>query len=142
MSECKFRLAEPKDAKAFANWAATNPLVEQKDLLACLKQNNPTTVFFVAEEDGIAVAFAPLYCQMALGYLGFNPTTDSEQRKRALKVLMDGAMAFAVQMGVREITTLTKDKYPVARWASTHGFVKDERQLFKLDINRVMASEA
>jgi hypothetical protein len=138
MSEMKFRLAEPADAPAFSKWAAENPQIEQKDLIATLKSKNPTCLFFVAEEDGVAVMFAPFYCQWTLAHLAFNPEADGKQKLRALNLMLHGAMAFAVQYGIREITTLSKPEYGVAKWAAANGFVQEERQLFKFDINKVM----
>jgi hypothetical protein len=139
MSKWNFRLAEPADAPAFSKWAAENKLIDPKDLKAATKGQNPTVVFFAVEDEtGEVVAFAPFYCQMTLGFLGFNPEKDAETRKQALEVMLDGALAFAVQFGVREITTLSKEKYPVARWATDHGFSVDARQLFTFDINRIL----
>lgn len=135
-----FRLAEAADAPVFSKWAAENKMIDPKDLKAATKANNPTVVFFAVEDEtGEVVAFAPFYCQLTLGFLGFNPEKDAETRKQALEVMLDGAMAFAVQFGVREITTLSKEKYPVARWATGHGFDVDSRQLFTFDINKVLA---
>jgi hypothetical protein len=138
MSEWKFRLAEPADAPAFSKWSAENPQIEQKDLIATLKAKNPTCLFFVAEEDGVVISFAPVYCQFALAHLAFNPEANGKQKMRALNTLLDGVMAFAVQYGIREITTLSKPEYGVAKWAVANGFVEEERQLFKFDINKVL----
>jgi len=135
-----FRLAVPEDAEAFARWAAGNPLIDPKDLQTGLKKNNPTILFFAVEKDGVVQAFAPLYCPMILAYLGFNPEATSEDKKQAMQTLLDGVSAFAVQFGIREIITLSKEKYPVAQWALAHGFEIDPRQLLKLDLNKIMES--
>jgi hypothetical protein len=142
MSEWTFGLAEPADAPAFSKWAAENPQIEQKDLLAGMKSNNPTVITFAVRKDGVAVAFAPVYAQMILAHLGFNPESDGKDKLRALQMLTDGVMAFVVQFGVYEIATLSKEEYGVAKWAAAHGFEKDDRQFFKLDINKLLAQEA
>jgi hypothetical protein len=138
MSEIKFRLAVSDDAPAFSKWAAENPQIEQKDLIATLKAKNPTCLFFVAEEDGVAILFAPFYCQWTLAHLAFNPESTGKQKLRALNTMLHGAMAFAVQYGIREITTLSKKEYGVAKWAAANGFVEEERTQFKFDINKVL----
>ena len=134
-----FRLATPSDAEAFAKWTAENPQIDPKDIEAGLKRNNPTVVVFAVEKDGVAVAFAPFYCQMTLAHLGFNPDSSASEKLRALNVMLDGATAFAVRFGVREITTMSRADYGVAQWAVRHGFEVDDRQLFKFDINTVLA---
>lgn len=140
MSETQwgFRLAEPADALAFSKWSAENPQIEPKDLLATLKKNNPTTVFFVVTKDGVPISFAPIYCQMALAYLGFNPESEGKDKLKSLEVMIDGVSAFAVGMGVREIVTLSKEEYGIAQWAVKHDFDLEPRQLFKLDINKIL----
>jgi hypothetical protein len=90
MSEMTFRLAVSEDASAFSKWAAQNPQIEQKDLIATLKAKNPTCLFFVAEEDGVAISFAPCYCQMTLAHWAFNPEASGTQKLRALNTLLDG----------------------------------------------------
>ena len=138
MSEMIFRLSEPADAPAFSKWAAQNPQIEQRDLIATLKAKNPTCLFFVVEEDGVPTLFAPCYCQMALAHLAFNPDADGKQKLRALNTVLNGVMAFAVQYGMREITTLTKKEYGVAKWALANGFEEEDRQLYKFDINKIL----
>lgn len=139
MSEWKFRLAEPTDAAAFSEWAGRNPLIDPKDLEASRTEKNPTVVFFAVEDDhGKVIAFAPIYCMMMLAHLGFNPDSSGEERKKAMQMLLDGAIAFAVQFGIREIGTLSKEEYPVARWGMKHGFDLEPRQFFKFDINKIL----
>ena len=58
---------------------------------------------------------------------------------QSLNVLTDGVSALMVQYGVREITTLSKEDYGVAKWAVANGFEKEDRQLFKLDLNKILA---
>jgi hypothetical protein len=139
MSEWNYRLAQPEDAEAFAQWAATNPQIDPKDLEAGMRKNNPTVLTVVAELDGVAVAFAPVYLSAVLAHLGFNPDADPKDKLKALDVLRDGTAALMVQFGIREITTLSKPEYGVAKWAVKHNFEQEPRQLFRLDLNAQMA---
>ena len=134
-----WRLAEPADVPAFTEWLEANPQIDAKDIYAGLKKNNPTSVTLVAEKDGVAVAFAPLYVKMFLAHLGLDPEAAGKDKLRALQVLMDGAAAFAVQYGVREIGTLSKEEYPIAQWALKHGFDLESRQLLSWDLNKELA---
>lgn len=138
MSEWNFRLAEPADAEAFSQWIGSNTQIDDADKLAATKKKNPTVLWFAVTKDEVVQAFAPFYLQMTLPHLGFNPEVLSGDRQKALKVLLDGISAFAVQFGIREITTLSKEHYPVARWAMQHGFDVEQRKLLKLDLNRMM----
>ena len=134
-----FRLAVPDDAEAFSRWAAENDQIDQKDLLAGTKAVNPTVLTFAVEDgDGKVVAFAPFYLNAALAHLGFNPEARASEKMKALQTMLDGAAAFFVQFGVREILTLSKPEYGVAQWALTHGFESEPRQLLKYDLNRAM----
>jgi hypothetical protein len=139
MANWKFRIAEPADAEAFSVWSATNPQIDQKDLLKATGTQNPTVVFFAVEKDGVVQAFAPVYLQMVLAHLGFNPEAEGKDKLRALQMLTDGVSAFAIQLGVREIMTLSKAKYPVAQWAVKHDFEIEPRQALILDLNKMMA---
>jgi hypothetical protein len=139
MSEWKFRLAEPADAEEFSKWIGENTQIDDSDKLAATKKQNPTVLWFAAEKDGVVQAFAPLYLQMILPHLGFNPDADGRDKLRAMEVLIDGVSALAVQFGIREIMTMSREDYPVAKWAVKHGFTLEPRQAFKLDLNRVMA---
>lgn len=138
MSKWEFRLAGPADAEAFSRWVVQNPQVDRADIEAGKKKNNPTVVFFAVEKDGIVQAFAPLYCQMTLAHLGFNPEAEGKDKLHAMQMLIDGVAAFAVQYGVHEITTLSKETYPVAQWAVKHGFDLEPRQVLKLDLNKIL----
>jgi hypothetical protein len=140
MSEFNFRLAEPGDAEAFSRWTAANTQIDDEDKQAAMIANNPTVVWFVVEKAGVVVAFAPLYLQFTLPHLGFNPEAGAEDRKEAMLHLIDGVSAFAVQYGIREITTLSSERYLIARWALQHDFTADPRQLLKLDLNKLMAA--
>ena len=143
MSEWLFRFAEPKDAEAFSKWAAHNTQIDQQDLIAALGTKNPTVIYFAVENpDGKVVLFAPFYCQMTLPFLGFNPEAEPKEKLKAMEVLTDGATAFAVHYGVREITTLSKPEYPVAQWGLKHGFRLEDRQTLTLDINKILEEEA
>lgn len=138
MSEWKCRFAEPKDAESFSKWAAENTQIDPNDLLAGMKKNNPTVLFFVAEKNGVPVAFAPVYMAAMLAHLGINPNAEASDVLQSLEVLTDGVMAFMAQFGIREIETMTKPAYGLARWASQHGFEKDDRMMYRLDINKQM----
>lgn len=135
MSEWRFRLAEPADAEAFSRWAAENQQIDPKDLLAGTSKKNPTVLFFAVEKDGVVQSFAPVYLQMMVAHLGFNPDAEGKDRLRAMQMLIDGVSAIAVQYGVREIMTLSKEDYSVAKWATKHGFKLDARQPFVLNLN-------
>ena len=141
MSEWVFRQAKPEDAQSFAEWAAHNPQIDPKDLKAGTQKYNPTVLTFVAEKDGKAVAFAPVYMSAMLAHLGFDPASDGRDRLHSLQTLLDGLMAFYVQFGIRSITTLSKPEYPVAQWAMKHHFEKDGRDLFALNLNKEMGLE-
>lgn len=132
--EWEFRLAVPDDSEAFANWVVDNPYIDSQDVQDGLWKNNPTTITFVICHHGVPVIFAPMYVLMHLAHLGINPESGADERKEGLERLMKGVGAFAVQMGVRTITTLTKERYPVARWAKAHGFEFDSRNLWRWDL--------
>lgn len=138
MSNWTFRFANPNDAEAFTKWALENPDVDRKDLFAATKQKNPTVLFFAVEKDGVVQAFAPLYAAMILSHLGFNPDATGKDKLRAMQMLIDGVSAFAVQYGIREIMTLSREEYPVAQWAMKHGFELEPRQVLKLNLNDAM----
>lgn len=140
MSEWKFRGVQSSDADSFAEWAAKNPQIDEADLKAGMGANNPTVLFFAVEKDGVVQAFAPVYLQMMLAHLGFNPEAEGKDKLRALQMLIDGVSALAVQFGIREIMTMSKEEYPVAQWALKHDFELEPRQALKLDLNKVMAS--
>lgn len=136
----RFRAAEPSDAEAFTEWTLANPQIDPKDIEAAKKKNNPTVLFFVVENaEGKVVAFAPVYTQMILAHLVFNPAADGKEYLNAMQMLLNGTVAFAVNMGIREIGTLSKPEYGVAKWAMKHGFDLEPRQVFKFDINKVLA---
>ena len=134
----EFRLAKPEDAEAFSKWAATNPQIEQKDLLAGMHKNNPTVLTFTVTKDGVPIVFAPVYLSATLAHLGLNPESDGADKLRSLQMLLNGTAALMAQVGVREIITLSKKEYGVAKWAESRGFEPEERQLFKLDLNTII----
>jgi len=94
MSGWKFRLAEPADAEAFAHWTTENPQIDPKDAWSGLNRTNPTVLTFVAEHDGKAVAFAPIYLSAVLAHLAFNPEARASEKMQALDVLKDEPWAF------------------------------------------------
>jgi hypothetical protein len=138
VSEWTFRLAMPEDAEAFSLWVAENPLIDPQDVRDGLNQNNPTTLTFVACLDGKPIWFAPVYLVAHLAHLGVNPEAKVETRKQGLERLMAYVGLFMCQIGIRQITTLTKEKYPIARWAKQRGFKIDPRQLLKWDLGEWM----
>lgn len=136
----KLRLAEPADAEAFTRWTLSNPQIDPKDIEAAKKENNPTVLVFAVENaEGIVVTFAPVYLQAILAHLVFNPDADGKDHLNAMQMLLNGVAAFEVGLGVREIVTLSKAEYGVAKWAVKHGFEVEPRQVFKFDINKVLA---
>jgi hypothetical protein len=136
----KFRLAVLEDAEAFTQWTLANPQIDPKDIEAAKKENNPTVLFFAVENaDGKVIAFAPVYTQAIVAHLVFNPEADGKECLSAMQMLLNGTVAFEVGMGVREIVTLSKPEYGVAKWAMKHGFDLEPRQVFKFDINKVLA---
>lgn len=137
----KFRLAVPEDANAFTQWTLSNPQIDSKDIDAAKKKNNPTVVTFAAENgDGQVVAFAPVYFQMILAHLTFNPDSTADDRRQAMRGMLTKGAEFALGMGVRELITLSKEEYGVAKWAVQQGFELDPRQVFKLDLNRMLVA--
>lgn len=138
MSEWNFRLAEPADAEAFSKWAAENQQIDEKDLQAGMGKNNPTVLTFVVEKDGKPILFAPLHLAAVLDYIGMNPDSRASEKVQGLNVLKDGVAAFMVQFGVREIQTLTKPEYGVAKWALANGFEQDVRETLRLNLNKEM----
>ena len=139
MSEVKFRLAEFADADVFKSWVLNNPDIDSQDIKTASRKQNPTVMYFVAENpDGKAIAFAPVYTQYALAHLAFNPDSTGDERKQAMETLLNGVTALAVQFGIREIVTLSKEEYPVAQWGMQHGFDLEQRQLLKFDINKIL----
>lgn len=130
------RLAEPSDAEAFSKWVAENPQIDADDIKAGTRDQNPTVLVFAVEKDGVVQVFAPVYLQMTLAHLGFNPEANGKDKLTALQTLVDGVSKTAVEFGVRELTTLSKEEYPVAKWALKHGFKLDPRQVLKLDLNK------
>ena len=129
-----FRLAMPEDAEAFSKWVTDNPLIDPQDVQDGLNKNNPTTLTFVACLDGKPIWFAPVYVSAHLAHLGVNLDSDAAVRKEGLERLMNYVGVFMYQMGIRQVTTLTKERYPIARWAKQHGFIVDPRQLFKWNL--------
>lgn len=142
MSTWSYRLAEPSDTPAFAEWVRTNPQIDRGDVQRTTKEKNPTCLFLVACCDGKPVAFAPVIQQMHLCHLAFAPESQREERKAAMAGLLDFACGLAVQMGIREITTLTRSSYPMSQVAVRLGFDRDDRELFRFDINKAMTPKS
>jgi hypothetical protein len=138
MSEWSYRLAEPSDGAAFAEWVQANPQISPEDVQRTLNGKNPTCIFLVACYDGKPMVFAPMYAQMHLAHLVFSPEARATEKLKALKGLLDFATAIAVQCDIHEITTLTRESYAMGKFALHLGFEKDARELFRFDINKVL----
>jgi len=132
MDEYTVRIAGAEDSEPFARWISESTQIPVHDVLASLKQNNPTSVTLVIEKDGEVVLFAPTYALAMLAFIGFNPEKEGRERLRALDALKKAASAFWQMHGVNEIATLTREDYPIAQWALRHGFVQESRQVLKL----------
>jgi hypothetical protein len=137
MSTWTYRLAEQGDAIAFDEWVRSNPQIDVGDVRRTLRGNNPTCLFLVACCDGKPVAFAPVIQQMHLCHLAFAPESQAEDRKSAMAGLVDFACGLAKQMGIREITTLTRSSYPMSHVAVRLGFERDDRELFRFVIPKL-----
>ena len=128
-----FRLAEERDAEPFSNWIADSTQIPVEDVQASLKENNPTSVTIVIEDqEGKVILFAPTYAVAMLGFLGINPDSTPLQRGRALRALKGALQAFWKTYGVTEINTLTREDYPIAQWALANGFDVEPRTLVRL----------
>jgi hypothetical protein len=141
----RFRLADENDS----NWVADSVnsgivagLIDPKDAASGLRKNEPTSIGYVVEdENGKPVAFGSFKCVMHLNHLAFPADARAEDRKKALTEMLRGIEAFSREMGIREISTLSAESYPVARWSMQNGFVVDPRQYFRYDINAALAKE-
>ena len=130
--ELFFRLAEEKDSAPFAAWIGQSTQIPIEDVKASLKENNPTSITLVIEDaQGKPILFAPTFAVAVLGFLGFNPESDPMERLSALEVLQGTAQAFWREHGVTEIDVLTREDYPVAKWALRHGAEIEPRQLLR-----------
>ena len=143
MSNYTFRLAEERDADMVSRWVSENPQISLEEVRAGSKEQNPSTLYFIVERDGVPVVFAPVYPQWTFAHLGFSPESSAETRKQALRTLVDGTIAMALQMGnVRELTALTLPEFPVAQYAVKQlGFEWESRRLIRLDINKLLPKQ-
>lgn len=124
------RLATPDDAEAFAQWAVGNPDIPYQDIEAGMRENNPTTIVFVVENDGQALLFLPFYCLINVAYFGFNPAASEREKVAAMNLMLKAVESFAVAFGIREIQGFSKEGYGMAKWAERKGFHKELRQAF------------
>lgn len=127
-----FRFANQSDAPAFAEWATMNPDIPQADIEAAMKENNPTAVFLIIEEDGEVILSVPAYAVLRIACLLFNPQATERQKIAAMGKMREAIMAFAANFGINQVDTVTKKGYAVATWAEKHGFTPEDRQLFEL----------
>jgi hypothetical protein len=133
-SKMSFRFATQDDAPAFAEWAAKNPQIDPKDLVAGTKEQNPTTTYLVIEEDGIPRLFIPVFLTMRIAYLAFNPENTRDQNLAALEMMLPFVKGLAGTFHINEIDVLTKSTIPIAQWAQVHNFKADDRELFSLSL--------
>jgi hypothetical protein len=129
MNELSVRIADEKDSEPFARWIAQSNQIPVEDVKASLKKCNPTSVTLVIEQDGKVILFAPMYALAMLGFIGFNPATSERQRLKGLDALNKTAEAFWKQHGVTTLCTLSKENYPIAKWAMHNGFEVEPRQV-------------
>lgn len=130
--ELTVRIAQESDSEEFAEWISQSKHIPIDDVRASLKENNPTSVTLVIELDGKVLLFAPTYAVALLGFIGFNPDAEPRERIKALEAIKNAAQAFWGMHGVTSIATLTREDYPIARWAMNHGFEVDTRQVLVL----------
>jgi len=135
-------LATPEMASDFVKWAQ-NPMIDPKDRADGTKKRNPTNLVFAITKDGHPVSFASVSAAVLLHFLVFAPESPAADRKHSMAMLTDAVSHFAVSMGIREILTLSKEKYKVAQHAlKTLGFDLDTRQVLRLDLNKTLDSVA
>jgi len=141
MKEPTVRIAAEKDAEPFANWIAASTQIPVEDVKASLKENNPTSVTLVIEDErGKVILAAPTYAVAMLGFIIFNPETTDLERGKGLAAIKKAAQAFWAMHGVTEIDTLTREDYPVAQWAMRHGFELESRTLLRLTYKKSAGS--
>ena len=136
-----YRLAESSDAEAYTEWVKSNPLIDPDDVRRAIGGSNPACLTLVACLDGKPVAFAPVYPVWHLAHLAFAPDSQADERKQALKGLLEFGCGLAAQQNVREITTLTRSSYSMSAVATRLGFERDDRELFRFDINKVIPKQ-
>lgn len=130
--ELTVRIANENDAEPFAQWISESTQIPFEDVQASLKEFNPTSVTLVIECDGKVLLFAPTYAVALLGFIGFNPEADGRERVKALDAIKKAAQTFWGMHGVTTIATLSREDYPVAKWALKHGFGLEPRQVLVL----------
>lgn len=126
------RIAGEGDAEKFAQWISESRHIPVEDVKASLKENNPTSVTLVIECDGKVLLFAPTYAIALLGFIGINPEATPRERMKALEAIKRAAQSFWGMHGVTSIATLSREDYPVAKWALGHGFSLEPRQVLML----------
>jgi hypothetical protein len=124
------RLARNEDAETFAQWAVGNPDIPREDIEAAMRENNPTTMVFVVEQEGNPVLYLPFYCLINVAYFGFNPQATEREKIAAMNLMLSAVESFAMAFGIREIQGFSKEGYAMAKWAEHKGFKKEARQAF------------
>jgi len=132
VGELTVRVANENDAPAFSEWMAQSKDIPREDIEASFKENNPTSVTLVIELDGKVLLFFPTYAVALLGFMGFNPEATPRERLKAMEAAKRAAQAFWRMHGVTTIATLSREDYPVAKWAMNHGFGLEPRQVLVL----------
>lgn len=141
MKEPTVRIAEERDAEPFSSWIAASTQIPVEDVQASLKENNPTSVTLVIEDEhGKVILAAPTYAVAMLGFIIFNPETSDLERGKGLAAMKKSLQAFWAMHGVTEIDTLTREDYPIARWAMHHGFDLEPRTLLRLTYKKSTGS--
>jgi hypothetical protein len=131
-SDFTVRVAGAEDADLFAEWIGKSNDIPVEDIKASLKESNPTSVTLVIEHEGKVILFFPTWAVALLGFIGFNPEATPRERIKALDACKRSAQAFWGMHGVTSIATLTREDYPVAKWAMHNGFELEPRQVLVL----------
>lgn len=133
MKSLTFRLADQRDVEPLSQWVGESTQIPIRDVQASLKENSPTSVMMVIEdEEGKTILAAPTYAVAMLGFIIFNPEASGRERIHGLEALKGAAQAFWASYGVTEINTLTHEHYQVAQWAQKHGFELEPRKVLRL----------
>ena len=135
----KFRLAEARDSADFVQWTIANPLIDQKDVQAAKKKNNPTAMYFAVENaEGKIIGFVPIYLQILLAHLVFNPESTAAERKQGMAVGMEGLIHFAAGQSFAGNRDDEQSRIPSRKVGAGEWFDLEERQLLKFNINKLL----
>lgn len=132
MKNINLRFANSEDAVPFAEWAANNEDIPRKDIESAMAA--PGLATLVVEIDGTPILYVPLYAVLNIAYLGFNPAARRTQRLVAMDAMLKALEEFARQNKISEVQTLSKEEYPIAKWAIKHGFKVDSRNPLTFEV--------